>query len=64
MKTQSNFIGYDKALSDALVSARGKKVLTNEDRIGALERRLETSKLTHLEIADIQRQLKQLRNQK
>jgi cation transport regulator ChaC len=55
------YIGYEKAINDALVAARGGKVNTNEDRIQALERKLETSKLSNAEIADIQKQLKQLK---
>lgn len=56
-----NFVGYEKVINDALVAARGTKVLTNEDKINALERKLETSKLSQAEIADIQKQLKLLR---
>jgi hypothetical protein len=57
-----NYIGYEKVMHDALVAARGEKVNTNEDKIHALERKLETSKLSHLEIADIHKQLKHLRS--
>lgn len=55
------YVGYDKVINDALVAARGVKVNTNEDKIVALERKLETSKLSNEEIAEIQRQLKLLR---
>lgn len=64
MKPQAKFIGYDKVLHDALVMARNGALNPAESRIQALERRLETSKLTHQEIADIQKQLKQLRGGK
>lgn len=55
------YVGYDKLINDALVAARGVKVNTTEDKIVALERKLETSKLSNEEIAEIQRQLKLLR---
>ena len=55
------YIGYDKVMNDALVAARGSKVSTNEDRIAALEKKLETMKLSNAEVADIQKQIKQLR---
>lgn len=57
-----NYIGYEKVMHEALVAARGAKVGTDEDKIHALERKLETSKLSHLEIAEIQKQLKHLRS--
>ena len=60
MKTEK-YVGFDKAINDALVAARGSKVNTNEDRIQALERKLETSKLSNAEILEIQKQLKQLK---
>lgn len=55
------YVGFDKAVNDALVAARGGQVNTNESRIQALERKLETSKLSNAEILDIRRQLKQLK---
>lgn len=55
------FVGYEKAINDALVAARGHKVVTNEDKIAQLERKLETARLTHAEIADIHKQIKQLK---
>ena len=55
------FVGYDKAINDALVAARGTKVSTNEERIVILERKLETSKLSNAEVADLQKQIKQLK---
>ena len=60
MKSEK-YVGFDKAINDALVAARGSKVNTNEDRIQALERKLETSKLSNAEILEIQKQLKQLK---
>ncbi len=57
---QEKYIGYEKVINDALVSARGKSN-TNEVRIAALEKKLETSKLSNAEIMDIQKQIKQLR---
>jgi len=60
---QEKYIGYEKVINDALVAARGEKLHNpNEDKIQALERKLETSKLTNAEILDIQKQLKQLRS--
>ncbi len=56
-----NYIGHEKIIHEALVAARGVKVQTNEDKIVALEKKLETCKLSHAEIADIQKQLKQLK---
>lgn len=58
MKSEK-YVGFDKAVSDALIAARGQKN-SNEDRISALERKLETSKLSNAEIIEIQKQLKQL----
>lgn len=59
--TPEKFFGYEKEINDALVAARGSKVTTNEERIVVLERKLETSRLSNAEIADIQKQIKQLR---
>jgi hypothetical protein len=56
------YVGYDKVVKEALVSARGQKALTNPEKILALEHKLETAKLSHVEIAEIQKQLKQLRS--
>ncbi|MCX7192080.1 MAG: hypothetical protein NTY60_00345 [Proteobacteria bacterium] len=61
MKPEKYF-GHEKVLHEALVAARGVKVLTDEDRIAALERKLETSRLTNTEVAEIQKQIKQLRS--
>ena len=55
------YFGYEKVISDALVAARGVKVSTTEDKILILERKLETLKLSHVEISEIQKQLKLLR---
>lgn len=55
------YVGFEKSISDALVAARGGKSNAKEDKIAALERKLEISKLTNAEIADIQKQLKLLR---
>jgi hypothetical protein len=54
------YYGYEKVIKDALVAARGHVMSSNDDKIQSLERKLETCKLTHTEIADIQKQLKQL----
>ncbi|MDD2720490.1 MAG: hypothetical protein PHH47_04205 [Gallionella sp.] len=54
-------IGFDKAVHDALVEARGKKFNNAEDRIKALEHKLETCRLSPAEVAEIQKQLKSLR---
>lgn len=59
---QEQYIGYEKVMHDALVAARGVKVQTDEDKIASLERKLETCRLTPAEIADIQKQIKQLRS--
>lgn len=61
MMAQEKYTGYEKVINDALVAARGEKVLTNEDRIAAIERKLETAKLSNAEIQELQKQLKQLR---
>jgi hypothetical protein len=56
------YSGYDKIIKDTLVAARGKNLPgTRAEQIQMLEHRLETAKLTQAEIADIQKQLKQLR---
>lgn len=59
---QSNYAGYERVLKDSLVAARGKKELSQTElKILALEKKLETAKLTNTEIADIRKQLRQLR---
>lgn len=55
------YMGFDKAVHDALVEARGQKFTGNEDRIKALEHKLETCRLSPAEVAEIQKQLKPLR---
>ena len=59
---KEKYIGLDKAINDALIEARGGKLNSNESRISALERKLETAKLSSAEIAEIQKQLKQLKS--
>jgi hypothetical protein len=56
------YVGLEKVIHEALVAARGVKVSSNEDKIQALEKKLETSKLSNSEIVDIQKQLKHLRS--
>jgi cation transport regulator ChaC len=56
------YIGYEKVINDALVAARGGKSNAKEDKIAALEKKLETMKLSNAEVADIQKQLKQLKS--
>lgn len=59
---QGNYAGYERVLKDSLVAARGKKELSQTElKILALEKKLETAKLTNTEIADIRKQLRQLR---
>lgn len=53
------YVGYEKVLNEALVAARGGKL---NEKILMLERKLETAKLSNAEIAEIQKQLKQLRS--
>lgn len=53
------YVGYEKVLNEALVAARGGKL---NEKILTLERKLETAKLSNAEIAEIQKQLKQLRS--
>ena len=58
-----DYVGYDKVLKDALVSRRGGGADSSKaDRIRALEQKLETAKLSTAEIAELQKQLKQLRS--
>jgi hypothetical protein len=60
--SKERYVGFDKVVHEALVSARGKNLPgTKEERISALERKLETAILTSAEIEDIQKQLKELR---
>ena len=60
---QNNYLGLDKVIKDALVENRGKAIaIEKEDKIQALERKLDTQKLTQSEIAEIQKQLKRLRS--
>lgn len=56
------YFGFDEKLNDALVEARSEKVTPKEDKILQLERKLETAKLTHAEIAELQKELKRLKS--
>ena len=59
---QNNYKGFDKVIKDALVENRGKiLIISKEDKVLELERRLDKEKLTHAEVAEIQKQLKKLR---
>jgi hypothetical protein len=61
---QGKYIGYDKVVKDSLVENRGKKVpITKEEKVSALEQRLEKEKLTHAAINAIRKQLRQLRSE-
>lgn len=63
--SNGNYIGFDKAMKDALVAARGQNTISSpEDKLRALERKLETAKLSQAEIAEIQKQIKQLKGQR
>ena len=56
-----DYVGYEKVIKDALVAGRGGDVNSSKaERIRALERKLETAKLSNAEIAELQKQLKQL----
>jgi hypothetical protein len=60
--SKENYIGFDKVVHDALVSARGKNLPgSKEERIKALEKKLDTAILSRAEIEAIQKQLKELR---
>jgi len=59
--SNEKYFGYEKVISDALVAARGVKVSTTEEKILMLEHKLETSKLSNAEVAEIQKQIKLLR---
>lgn len=62
--SNEKYIGFDKVIHEALVNARGKKLPgTREERIRALEKKLDTAILTHSEVAELQKQLKELREQ-
>ncbi len=56
---KEKYIGYDKVMNDALIAARGGNA--NANKIAELEKKLETAKLSSAEIAEIQKQLKQLK---
>lgn len=59
---KEEYNGYEKVIKDSLVAARGKNLSgTKEEKIQELERKLETAKLSQTEIAEIQKQLKQLK---
>ncbi len=59
----NNYLGFDKVVKDALVENRGKTLLVEkEDKILELERKLDTQKLTEIQIAEIRKQLKRLRS--
>jgi uncharacterized coiled-coil DUF342 family protein len=61
--TKEKYTGYDKVLKDALVAARGDKVISSiEQKILTLEHKLDTARLSPEEITDIQKQLKKLRS--
>ncbi|BBE51613.1 hypothetical protein OYT1_ch2088 [Ferriphaselus amnicola] len=60
--TKHNYIGFDKVVHDALVSARGKNhPSARDEKIKMLEKKLDTAILSQSEIADIQKQLKELK---
>lgn len=60
---QDEYVGYEKVIKDALVAGRGEKLGgSKQEKILAIERKLETAKLTQAEILDLQKQLKQLRS--
>ena len=62
MKDEKYF-GFDKVIKDSLVAARGQKLReSKEEKIMALERKLETAKLTPTEILELQKKLKQLKS--
>jgi hypothetical protein len=62
--SNEKYIGFDQVIHEALVSARGKRLPgSREDRILALERKLDTAILTQAEVTALQKQLKELRKQ-
>lgn len=61
---ENNYLGFNKAMKEALVENRGKALmLEKEDKILALERKLDTQKLTNAEIAEIRKQIKKLKSE-
>ena len=60
---QNNYLGLNKVIKDALVENRGKSVilLTTEEKIAALEYRLESETLSNSQLADIHKQIAQLK---
>lgn len=62
--SNEKYIGFDKVVHEALISARGKTLPgSREEKIRALEKKLDTAILTHSEISELQKQLKELREQ-
>jgi len=56
------FFGFDKKVDDALREARGEKVFNPlEEKINKLEKRINTEKLSHSELAALQKELKRLK---
>ena len=56
------FFGFDKKVDDALREARGEKVFNPlEEKINKLEKRISTEKLSHSELAALQKELKRLK---
>jgi hypothetical protein len=52
------YTGYEKVIKDALVEGRGHK---SQSKIEELEKKLESAKLTHTEVAEIHKQLRHLK---
>lgn len=57
------YFGLEKKVDEALTASRGeKKFNPGEDKIRELERKLDTAKLTHAEVATIQKEIKRLKS--
>lgn len=56
------FFGFDKKVDDALREARGEKIYNPlEEKIRKLERRIETERLSHAELVELQKEIKRLK---
>jgi hypothetical protein len=56
------YFGFEEKLNDALIEARGVKINPRDEKIRALERKLETAKLTPAELLELQKELKRLKS--
>ena len=61
MNHDTKYNAFEEEINKALVAGRGNKSNAVSDKIAALEKKLESARLSNTEVTEIQKQLKQLR---